>query len=269
MRSMRACVPWLLPLLAAAVPAQQSQPVPPAPPAQPAPRPSVDALQREFDEAQRAWIAANNAARAAKDSKGQERLRAARPEAAFAARFLDAATALEGTDAAVPYLVWVVQRGPEPLAISAMTTLMDTHVASPGVRLAVARIGGLKQAFGAERSLRWLDRVLAANRDPHVLAQAHYTRAAMHVGTRAVATGDELRVQAIAHLEQARTVLASLPPGTARSLGGLVDALLDEARRLEPGLPAPEIEGQDLDGVAFKLSDYRGKVVLLDFWGDW
>ena len=27
--------------------------------------------------------------------------------------------------------------------------------------------------------------------------------------------------------------------------------------------------GEDLNGVAFKLSDYRGKVVVLDFWGDW
>ena len=32
---------------------------------------------------------------------------------------------------------------------------------------------------------------------------------------------------------------------------------------------APEIEGEDIDGVKFKLSDYRGKVVVLDFWGDW
>ncbi len=35
------------------------------------------------------------------------------------------------------------------------------------------------------------------------------------------------------------------------------------------GDPAPEIVGRDLDGVAFKLSDYKGKVVLLDFWGNW
>lgn len=35
------------------------------------------------------------------------------------------------------------------------------------------------------------------------------------------------------------------------------------------GKPAPEIDGQDLDGVAFRLSDYRGQVVVLDFWGDW
>jgi len=35
------------------------------------------------------------------------------------------------------------------------------------------------------------------------------------------------------------------------------------------GMVADEIEGRDLDGVAFKLSDYRGKVVVLDFWGFW
>lgn len=38
---------------------------------------------------------------------------------------------------------------------------------------------------------------------------------------------------------------------------------------LSVGAMAMEIDGEDLDGVAFKLSDYRGKVVLLDFWGDW
>lgn len=44
---------------------------------------------------------------------------------------------------------------------------------------------------------------------------------------------------------------------------------LYELRNLAVGMQAPEIEGPDLDGVAFKLSDYRGKVVLLDFWGNW
>jgi hypothetical protein len=48
-------------------------------------------------------------------------------------------------------------------------------------------------------------------------------------------------------------------------------ARFDVAHREEPptGPPAPEIAGEDLDGVPFRLSDYRGKVVLLDFWGDW
>ena len=32
------------------------------------------------------------------------------------------------------------------------------------------------------------------------------------------------------------------------------------------GNRAPEITGVDADGRGFALSDYRGKVVLLDFW---
>ena len=35
---------------------------------------------------------------------------------------------------------------------------------------------------------------------------------------------------------------------------------------LSVGKTAPDIEGEDQDGKRFKLSDYRGKVVLLDFW---
>jgi hypothetical protein len=35
------------------------------------------------------------------------------------------------------------------------------------------------------------------------------------------------------------------------------------------GTFAPEIAGEDIDGTFFKLSDYRGQVVLLDFWGNW
>lgn len=35
------------------------------------------------------------------------------------------------------------------------------------------------------------------------------------------------------------------------------------------GAVVPDIVGVDLDGVPFKLSDYRGKVLFVDFWGDW
>ena len=44
-----------------------------------------------------------------------------------------------------------------------------------------------------------------------------------------------------------------------------------QARGERPGVgrTAPEITGADLDGVPFALSDYRGKVVLIEFWGAW
>lgn len=45
--------------------------------------------------------------------------------------------------------------------------------------------------------------------------------------------------------------------------------MMQVTKNLKVGKVAPDIEGPDIDGVNFKLSDYRGKVVLLDFWGDW
>lgn len=53
------------------------------------------------------------------------------------------------------------------------------------------------------------------------------------------------------------------------TLGDAAGAQLFELERLQIGMTAPEIEGDDLDGASFKLSDYRGQVVFLDFWGDW
>jgi hypothetical protein len=54
-----------------------------------------------------------------------------------------------------------------------------------------------------------------------------------------------------------------------KTVGDLAKAELFEARHLGMGKEAPEIEGEDIDGKKFKLSDYRGKVVVLDFWGHW
>jgi len=42
-----------------------------------------------------------------------------------------------------------------------------------------------------------------------------------------------------------------------------------EIRNLVVGKPAPEAESADLDGKTTKLSDHKGKVVVLDFWATW
>jgi len=52
------------------------------------------------------------------------------------------------------------------------------------------------------------------------------------------------------------------------ALADLAKPELDELRRLTIGKPAPDTEGQDLDGRPLKLSDYRGRVVMLIFWGE-
>lgn len=53
------------------------------------------------------------------------------------------------------------------------------------------------------------------------------------------------------------------------TLGEWARKSLFALRNLSLGKTAPEIAGEDIDGKPFKLSDYRGKVVVLDFWGHW
>lgn len=52
-----------------------------------------------------------------------------------------------------------------------------------------------------------------------------------------------------------------------RTLGQEAEDRLDVMLNLAIGKPAPEIEGVDMDGKPLRLSDYRGKVVVLAFWG--
>jgi peroxiredoxin len=54
-----------------------------------------------------------------------------------------------------------------------------------------------------------------------------------------------------------------------QQLSMLVEQQLYEHRYFGIGRVAPDIVGRDADGVEFKLSDYRGQVVVLDFWADW
>ena len=52
-------------------------------------------------------------------------------------------------------------------------------------------------------------------------------------------------------------------------LSDSVAKMFFEMTSLQVGCEAPEIEGEDADGVNFKLSDYRGKYVVVIFWGGW
>jgi thiol-disulfide isomerase/thioredoxin len=44
---------------------------------------------------------------------------------------------------------------------------------------------------------------------------------------------------------------------------------LDVMVNLAVGRPAPDIDGTDMDGKPLRLSDFKGKVVVLNFWGTW
>jgi RNA polymerase sigma factor (sigma-70 family) len=51
--------------------------------------------------------------------------------------------------------------------------------------------------------------------------------------------------------------------------GKMAAVQLGALQNLTIGRHAPEIEGRDLEGKKFKLSDYRGKVVVVSFWATW
>lgn len=59
--------------------------------------------------------------------------------------------------------------------------------------------------------------------------------------------------------------LERVHPAAAEVIGGARRAVT----RLTIGKPAPDIVGQDLDGAPLKLSDHRGRVVVLRFGGSW
>ncbi len=46
-------------------------------------------------------------------------------------------------------------------------------------------------------------------------------------------------------------------------------AKLMQLTQLKPGMMAPEFSGKDVDGNPISLSDFRGKVTYLVFWGFW
>jgi peroxiredoxin len=56
--------------------------------------------------------------------------------------------------------------------------------------------------------------------------------------------------------------------GRSLSLKPIAEKLPDRPA-LQPGSTAPEFSFTDIDGKTYRLSDFRGKVVLLDFWGVW
>jgi len=183
----------------------------------------------------------------------------------FAPRFAAAAAKHEGTETAVPFLVWIVEHAAfdSKTAAAAVDRLVASHAKSTDLEPVVARLSHLEPMAGRERVAAWLDAVVAESSHPEVQARAMFERARFDLGRLASEVTDEQREAALALLKDARK-LAKTP-----ALVAAIEAFDTSPRGLDSGDVAPDIAGLDMDGVPFRLSDYRGKVVVLDFWGDW
>lgn len=72
----------------------------------------------------------------------------------------------------------------------------------------------------------------------------------------------------IAMLERTNDEFGKIQLGET-TLGKIAEPLLFERKFLMVGKVAPDIIGKDIQGKPLKLSDFRGKVVILDFFADW
>src|SRR5262245_23113944 len=92
---------------------------------------------------------------------------------------------------------------------------------------------------------------------------AGFAAATLRTGKR-----EHVLAEAEKHFERVLAEFADVKQSD-RLLGDAAKAELFGIRDLAVGKTAPQIDGEDIDGKRFKLSDYRGKVVVLVFWGHW
>lgn len=118
---------------------------------------------------------------------------------------------------------------------------------------------------GVPQHDRWLEQLLEKTTNKQVKGNILFNTATQ-LAAYNNADAEKRAVEIFKDIEQN---YATSVDARQRPLGPLATEQLFILQNLSIGKVAPDIEGTDLDGVAFKLSDYRGKVVVLDFWGDW
>ncbi len=79
----------------------------------------------------------------------------------------------------------------------------------------------------------------------------------------------KLRMEALTLFKQVESKFADVPYYRDTKIGTWAKSAIFEMTKLNIGQEAPDITAEDIDGVEFSLSDYKGKVVVLDFWGNW
>lgn len=217
---------------------------------------SFKALLAEYNAAQAEFSKAYAAAKTDQERQ-QAFVKKSPPWEKYARQFLALAEKNPKDPSAVDALVWVAALGVGGAeAEKALMLLRKEHVKSEKIGQVCQNLG-YSQSKEAELFLR---DVMAKNPARDVQAQACFALACL-LKRKSPDEADKLFNQAIEKYGDVK-----------RYSGTLADSArgeLFELHNLAIGKVAPDIEGQDVEGKSFKLSDYRGKVVVLDFFGDW
>jgi hypothetical protein len=259
----------------------------------------LQALEKEYQTAQKEFQKAYKEGKTPADKQKAVQEKYPQPDK-FAARFLELAEKNPKDPVAVDALVWVVSNtgGPQGDAESprtqAMKLLLRDHIQSEKMAIVCQ---SLRYAQG-EDSRKLTRAVLEKNPHRSVQAQAclalatqienrlrtlrrfkdrpemakHYETILGKQTVEAIlkSNPDKLTKEAEKLYEQIAKQFADVADERGGTLGKMAEQKLEALRHpILVGKPAPDIDGEDIDGTKFKLSDYRGKVVLLDFWGNW
>lgn len=153
--------------------------------------------------------------------------------------------------------VWILRNGGQGAESSMALKLVVQHY--PNIPELIPLLGLIAQ------DLSMLEQLLAKATDKTMKGNASFVLA-----SRLASSNDPaLEERVVELLTEVIDKFAEVGDAAQRPLGPQAKRQLFVIQNLSIGKAAPDILGTDLDGVAFKLSDYRGKVVVLDFWGDW
>jgi hypothetical protein len=193
-----------------------------------------------------------------------ERLKMTRGSAPLMEAVLKRAEKDEADPQAGDLVGWVVTSGPtQPAGKKAAERLFEKYPNHSAVVQACQAVGRGPNGEATLKQLLEKDTAKPGVKAAAALALGE-TILSKSERTRDKAESDKADAEAEKYLVQA----AELGKDNAAVKKG-AERLLNVVRHLRVGKEAPEVKAPDLDGKEFKLSDYRGKVVLLDFWGHW
>ena len=176
--------------------------------------------------------------------------------------FRVAAKKYAGTDDAIQFLLYTLNiTNDDKILDEVGNTLIRDHLKSVQMPEIVATsLSRVSRKLGAKNTERLLDACSKSDSKP-LQGAVYFYRGSLALANRKQTTEDKK-----AAFGDLRKAIELAPESTfAKRAAGM----LYEVDHLQIGMKVPDFEGKDTDGVAFKLSDYKGKVILLDFWGDW